>query len=1028
MIVKALAMAAVTATASAVVAAPASVRAAANHTAPAEGRTVLYGAPAPWVKPAEAPPAPTATPGAAYVYQLIDQQVRISADGDETYTDVVFKILTEEGLAAGSLKLDWDPASEIITVHRLVILRDGEAIDVLKSDKFEILRRETNLESAMLDGRLTAALQVKGLRVGDSLAFTISRRYRDPVPGARSEWRSSVDHAGVAPRVRIRALWTKDRPMRWLKGSDLPAPVVSETEAGGELLLDLKDIKAPQAPTGAPMRYAYIDQLSLSGFETWAQVSSLMAPYYARAATLEAGSPLKAEADKIKAASADPAVRAALALKLVQSQVRYVFVGLDGGGRKPSAADETWRHRFGDCKGKTALLLALLSQLDIPAEAALVNSSGQGDGLDQRLPGQDMFDHVLVRATVNGQTYWLDGTRSGDENIANLDVPPFRWALPLRANGADLEKMEPRPLLRPYSETVMRVDASAGADVPAEVTIQAIQRGDQAIETNRQISSQPRDEVVRASLRSWSEQISWVDFTDIDWTYDANAALFVANLRGKGKIHWWPVAGGLRQWDLDGAALTYTSFQRDSAMDTKAPYGVAYPSFGRWVTAVILPDGGEGYQTNGRSLNEVVGGAKVLRAYDQSHGRVTVIRSLRTVASEISAEDAKVSTQRAREGVGVVAIRAIDKDSKEAPKVAPQPVDRGPLSAGYDAWANDRQDLASRLFQKARDAQPTEDAAWSALVNLAVSRKDYAGALKLCDQAARKSASPQQVWQANRAGVLIAADRAEEAVAELEKALSAKPDDKNLLLILARAHGHLKKMDLARKDLDRGLAAAPTDTELQRARGWAALEAKDYDDAVARFEALVAAEPDNIYRLINLSHAYQMAKRPEAALREADEALRIDPFDTDALTWRAELLQRQKRFDLALADAETIVTLRPDIASSWNSRCWARAVAGVELDKALADCNASLKLRPRSASILDSRALTQLRRGELKAALADYDAALAVEPKQAASLYGRGLVKQKLGDRTGGQADLQAAVALEPEVAERFESYGLKAG
>lgn len=1028
MIVKALAVAAVTAVVSVAVATPGPARAAAEQRTQTDVRTVLYGPPAAWVKPAETPPAPTAPPGAAYVYQLIDQQVRVTTAGEETYTDVVFKILTDEGLGAGSLKLDWDPASEAVTVHRLIILRDGETIDVLKSDKFEILRRETNLESAMLDGRLTATLQVKGLRIGDSLAFTISRRYRDPLPGARAEWRSSVDHAGVAPRVRIRALWSKDRPIRWLKGSDLPAPTVSETDAGGELLLDLKDIKAPQAPTGAPMRYAYVNQLSLSGFETWAQVSSLMAPYYAQAATLEASSPLKAEAGRIKAASPDPAIRAALALKLVQSQVRYVFVGLDGGGRKPVAADETWRHRFGDCKGKTALLLALLAQLDIPAEAALVNSSAQGDGIDQRLPGQDMFDHVIVRATIGGRTYWLDGTRSGDENIANLDVPPFRWALPLRANGADLEKMEPRPPLRPYGETIMRVDASAGADVPAEVTIQAVLRGDQAIETNRQLSSLPRDEVVRASLRSWSDQISWVDFTDVDWTYDADAALFVANLRGKGKIHWWPVAGGLRQWDLDGSALSYSSFQRDSAMDPKAPYGVVYPSFGRWVTAIILPDGGEGYQVNGRTLNEVVGGAKVLRGYEQSHGRVTLIRSLRTVAREISADDAKVSTQRAREGVGVVAIRAIDKDSKEAPKTAPKPIDQGPLSAGYEAWTNDRQDLALRLFQKARDAQPTEDAAWNAMVNLLISRKDYAGALKLCDQAARKSASPPQVWQANRAGVLIAADRADEAVADLEKALTASPDDKNLLLVLARAHGHLKKMDLARKDLDRGLAAAPTDVELQRARGWAAMEAKDYDDAIARFEALVAADPDNIYRLMNLSHAYQMAQRPEAALREADETLRIDPFDVDALTWRAELLQRQKRFDLALADAETIVALRPDVASSWNSRCWARAVAGVDLDKALADCDASLKLRPRSAAVLDSRALTQLRRGELKAALADYDSALALEPKQASSLYGRGLVKQKLGDKPGGLADLQAAVALEAEVAGRFESYGLKAG
>jgi tetratricopeptide (TPR) repeat protein/transglutaminase-like putative cysteine protease len=1030
MIVQALTVAAVAATASMAVAAPAPVRVAAvaDKAASAAARTVLYGQPSAWVRPAETPPAPTAEPGAAFVYRLIDQQVSVSADGEETYTDIVFKILTEEGLAAGSLTLEWDPASEAVTVHRLVVLRDGETIDVLKSDKFEILRRETNLESAMLDGRLTATLQVKGLRVGDSLAFTTTRRYHDPIPGSRTEWRSSVDHFGVAPRVRIRALWTKDRPLRWLKGSDLSAPTVTETATGGELLLDLKDVKAPKAPTGAPMRYAYVNQLSLSGFETWDQVSSLMAPYYAQAATLEADSPLKAEADKIKAASPDPAVRAALALKLVQSQVRYVFVGLDGGGRKPAAADETWRHRFGDCKGKTVLLLALLARLDIPAEAALVNSSGRGDGMDQRLPGQDMFDHVIVRATVGGRTYWLDGTRAGDENIANLDVPAYRWALPLRAAGAGLEKMEPRPVLNPYGETIMRIDASAGPDVPAEVTVQAVMRGDQAIETNREVSSQPRDEVVRASLRAWSDDLSWVDFTDMDWTYDANAALFVANLRGKGKIHWWQIPGGLRQWDVDGSGVGFASFQRDSVMDPKAPYGVTYPTYGRWVTAIILPDHGEGYQVSGRGMDEVVGGTRVVRAYNQSHGRVTTMRSLRAVASEISPEDAKVSTQRARDGTGILAVLGVDKDSKGAPKTPPQAIERGPLSAGYEAWSSDRDDLALRLFQKARDAKPSDDGPWEAMVNLLLSRDDYAGALKLCDQAARKSASPPQVWQANRAGVLVAADRAGEAVADLDKALAAKPDDKTLLLALARAHAALKKPDLARQALDRAVAAAPTDEEVLIARAWDATRAKEHGDAVARWEALAAMDPDNPYRVIGLSQAYQEAKRPEAALRQADEALRIDPFDTEALGWRAELLQRQGRFDLALADAEAIVALRPDSASSWNSRCWARAVAGKDLDKAAADCDAALKLRPASAAILDSRALTRLRQGEFKAALADYDAALKLEPKQAASLYGRGLVKQKLGDKAGAQADLSAAAVIEAEIASRFEGYGLKAG
>ena len=55
-----------------------------------------------------------------------------------------------------------------MTVHRLWIRRDGATIDVLKSDrKFLVLRRERGLEAAILDGRLTATLQIEDLRVGD---------------------------------------------------------------------------------------------------------------------------------------------------------------------------------------------------------------------------------------------------------------------------------------------------------------------------------------------------------------------------------------------------------------------------------------------------------------------------------------------------------------------------------------------------------------------------------------------------------------------------------------------------------------------------------------------------------------------------------------------------------------------------------------------------------------------------------------------------------------------------------------------
>ena len=81
-------------------------------------------------------------------------------------------------------------------------------------------------------------------------------------------------------------------------------------------------------------------------------------------------SAIKTEAAKIAAANLSPFDRARAALKLVHQDVRYIYVGLNGGNYTPATAEQTWQRRYGDCKGKTALLLALLRGLDIAAETS----------------------------------------------------------------------------------------------------------------------------------------------------------------------------------------------------------------------------------------------------------------------------------------------------------------------------------------------------------------------------------------------------------------------------------------------------------------------------------------------------------------------------------------------------------------------------------------------------------------------------------------------------------------------------------
>jgi tetratricopeptide (TPR) repeat protein len=106
-----------------------------------------------------------------------------------------------------------------------------------------------------------------------------------------------------------------------------------------------------------------------------------------------------------------------------------------------------------------------------------------------------------------------------------------------------------------------------------------------------------------------------------------------------------------------------------------------------------------------------------------------------------------------------------------------------------------------------------------------------------------------------------------------------------------------------------------------------------------------------------------------------------------------------------------------------NDRCWARAVAMIDLDAALDDCNEALRLMPDFVPALDSRAFLHLRGGRFQEAIVDYDAAIIGSPQDSWSLYGRGIAKLRMGDSAGGQADIEASKGVQ-DVAAEFAAYG----
>ena len=588
------------------------------------------------------------TPDAAAIkFLLEDQQVHFTSHGDSDFQETRVLIQTAQGLGAmGTLVIPWNPETDTLTIHRLQIIRGDQVIDVLAKQSFTVVRRETNLEMAMLDGQLTAVIQHEGLQVGDvlDLAFTLTRS--DPVLAGRSEMMMAGVPGLPINRLRLRALWEAPKTMRWRATDGLDGVKLNRVGSNSTVLFDAQNVLPLHPPEGAPARFSQLRQLEFTEFGGWSQVADLMRPLYLKSATLRLDSPLKAEIDRIRAASSDPKIQAQAALALVQDQVRYVFLGMNDGGLVPATADETWTRRFGDCKAKTVLLLALLNGLGITAQPALV-STQLGDGLDLRLPNLTLFDHVMIRAVIGGKTYWLDGTRTGDTALDRLRVPPFFWALPIGAPNAALERLTQAPLDQPDMETSLDLDASGGLDAPAPAHAKVIFRGDAAVELKQKLADLSPSDLDRALRGHWTETYDFIDVSSTTASFDATRGEERLEMNGSAKMAWDVMDGsGVRRYEADGASLGWKAdFTRQANLHPDAPYAVDFPTYAENRETIRLPNDGQGFSIDSVGVDTVTAGRAFKRETRIDKGVFILEASTRSVAPEFPASEAKAAAK-----------------------------------------------------------------------------------------------------------------------------------------------------------------------------------------------------------------------------------------------------------------------------------------------------------------------------------------------------------------------------------------------
>lgn len=648
---------------------------------------VLQGPPPPWVEVLEPVAAPEDARGMIFLNR---QQTQVHLDGEKqsTYSLMHATLLHPNALQLGNIGITWNPAAGSPTVHQLRIHRDGETIDVLADNSFEVLRREDQLEMAMLDGLLTAVLRVPDLRVGDELELAYTVPTGSPTLTDRDYGLLMLAPEPMPGLVQLRLSWQDEEDRPQVRLTDDLAPMI--TRSDNAITIDALSAEPLTPPRDAPPRYHWQRMMEFSDFDSWQSISSRFDRLFHNASALPAGSAIAQEAARIARNHATQLERANAALELVAKQVRYVYVGLNTGALTPASAEETWERRYGDCKGKTVLLLALLNELGIEAEAVLVSNEGIDDGLDAMLPSPALFDHVVVRATIDGEQYWLDGTLPGVTVPSQRPVLPYRWVLPLTEGGSAVEELDWTPLEQPETIVLYEIDAREGIETPAKLRQTTIVRGIDGLAEYARYSSVTDSQLENAFRNELAGSTGWDTIDTVTWRFDKEEQASVLEIVGTGMPDWDNRTSDSATLILPGGGFNPPSRrQRDPGQDQLAPY-VNRGEYACHVTTVRLPldTKPENWSFNS-DFDTQIYGTIYRRMFDRRDGAIRMVRIMQTQDREIGPELAERDNRRLPDFDNSMARIELDPDYEFTRWVFAKP-ELGGVPATYEAdWLND---------------------------------------------------------------------------------------------------------------------------------------------------------------------------------------------------------------------------------------------------------------------------------------------------------------------------------------------------
>jgi tetratricopeptide (TPR) repeat protein len=447
-----------------------------------------------------------AKPEEGVIVLLDEARVTFDAEGRSTRVErLIYRVLDESAVEGWStIETMWSPwYHEQPTVDARVIAKDG-AVHRLDPKSFGVA--DAADEPDMFSDTRVLSGPLPAVAPGSVVEQTITWREKNPLYTAGTTDRHAFGRWVETRQARLVIEWPSTLELRTVNRTR-PAIEPKKTESGGmtRLLFETGPIPALDfSEWDAPADANLMPYVAWSTGKSWQEV----AKRYAEIVDGKIGDLtsvdriVKAALGNANADAKTPRDIAVRLLAALERDIRYAGVEFGEGSIVPRTPVETLKNKYGDCKDKATLLVAMLRRAGVMAHVALLRS-GRGYDVEPELPGLGYFNHVIV--VVEGdEPLWIDPT---DEFARAGELPDSdqgRLALIAKAGTATLTKT-PQEESR-ANRSVETREFKLAEDGKARVIETSEYFGSDERATRRYYNGTDQKEI-REGLKNYAEQI-----------------------------------------------------------------------------------------------------------------------------------------------------------------------------------------------------------------------------------------------------------------------------------------------------------------------------------------------------------------------------------------------------------------------------------------------------------------------------------------------------------------------------------------